>query len=157
MGGFDASFAWRRMGTESAGMRARSATELLRLAVQRHGIELGRPVDILLDATEWRVLGLVVACGDGATRFLAWPAASVRPGEIAVGSALMLLDDVDFYRSRGRSFRGLLGEPVDAHDPLRDIVVARDGTVLELVIGQDGAERRLPPEHAVPAESGEAA
>ena len=45
-------------------MGSRSATELLLLPVQLHGIRLGQPVDVLLDLDSWRVLGLVVLCGD---------------------------------------------------------------------------------------------
>ena len=42
----------------------RSATELLQLPVQLHGIRLGRPIDLLLDLTEWRALGFVVLGGE---------------------------------------------------------------------------------------------
>ena len=52
-------------------MGSRSATELLQLPVQLHGIRLGRPVDLLFDPTEWRALGFVVLCGDESRRFLA--------------------------------------------------------------------------------------
>jgi hypothetical protein len=138
-------------------MRALSAEATLKLPVRLLGIPLGRPVDILVDATEWRVLGLVVHCGDETMRFLAWPAVSVRTDEIAVASALMLLEDVDFYRSRSRSFRSLVGRAIDGGDVLEDLVVARDGRVQELVLSHNGEERRLPPEHPALAESGEAA
>lgn len=138
-------------------MRALSAEATLHLPVRLHGIPLGRPVDILVDVTHWRVLGFVVHCGDATTRFLAWPAASVRPDEIAVGSALMLLEDVEFYRSRGRSFRGLAGRPLEGGDVLTDLVIAGDGQVQELVLSRDGAERRLPPGRSVLEGSGEAA
>ena len=36
-------------------------------------------------------------------------AIDVEDGEIAVGSALLLLEDVDFYRQRGRSISDLRG------------------------------------------------
>src|SRR5437879_12582469 len=93
-------------------MVARSATELLLLPVQLKEIRLGRPVDLLLDAMSWRVLGFVVLCGDETQRFLAWAAADPRDDEVAVPSALLLLDDVEFYRGRARSFRALLGGAV---------------------------------------------
>jgi hypothetical protein len=41
-------------------MGSRSATELLQLRAKLRGIILGRPVDLLLDATAWRVLGFIV-------------------------------------------------------------------------------------------------
>ena len=47
-----------------------AADELLRLPVRLHGIQLGRPVDVLLDAEAWRVVGLDVLCGDEVHRFL---------------------------------------------------------------------------------------
>jgi hypothetical protein len=84
--------------------------ELLQLPVQLHGIKLGQPVDVVLDAEEWRALGLVVLCGDDVERFLALPAARLGAEEIAVDSAFLLLEDVDFYREHGRSLRELVGE-----------------------------------------------
>jgi len=67
-------------------MGSSSATELLRLPViTLHGIRLGRCVDVVLDA------------------------ADVRDDAIAVSSALVLLEDVDFYRQRGRSLCDLRG------------------------------------------------
>src|SRR5215475_771010 len=93
-------------------MGARSGMELLQLPVQRQGIRLGRPVDLLLDAKPWRMLGFVVLCGDESLRFLAYPAAELRADEIAVPSALLLLEDVEFYRQRTRSLRSLLGAAV---------------------------------------------
>jgi hypothetical protein len=104
-------------------MGSRSATELLQLPVQLHGIRLGRPVDLLLDPVEWRAFGLVVLCGDESSRFLVFAAADLREDAIHVSSALLLLEDVDFYRNRSRSLRDLLrgGE-------LLDLLVAADGS-----------------------------
>ena len=115
------------MGT----MGPRSATELLQLPVRLHGIRLGRPVDLLLDRTEWRALGFVVHCGDEETRFLVFAAADLREDAIDVRSALMLLEDVDFYRDRSRSLRDLLG------GELRDLLLLPDGSVEALVVEQD--------------------
>jgi hypothetical protein len=84
-----------------------SASELLQLPVQLHGIKLGQTVDVLYDAGGERRLGVVVLCGDGIERFLVLDAAEVRDSEIAVTSAFLLLEDVDFYRRRGQSFRDL--------------------------------------------------
>jgi hypothetical protein len=104
-------------------MGSRSATELLQLPVQLNGIRLGRPVDLLLDPAEWRALGFVVLCGDESLRFLVFAAADLQEDAIEVTSALLLLEDVDFYRDRSRSLRGLLG------GELRDVRVAPDGSV----------------------------
>ncbi len=65
-------------------MGSRSATELLQLPVQLHGIRLGRPVDLLLDPAEWRALGFVVLCGDESSRFLVFAAADLREDAIEV-------------------------------------------------------------------------
>ncbi len=131
------------------GMGSRSATELLRLPVQLHGIRLGRPVDLLLDSEEWRVLGLVVLCGDGSRRFLVYAAASPREDEIDVRSALLLLEDVDFYRGRSRSLRALLGGAVvngrRELGELRDLLLAPDGTVAALVVEHEEALLEVEP------------
>ena len=124
-------------------MGPRSATHLLQLPVQLHGIRLGRPVDLLLDPAAWRVLGFVVLCGDDVERFLVYPAADQQEDELAVQSALLLLEDVDFYRDRSRSLRALLGGSVVSEGnetgELRDLLVARDGNVEALVVEQDEA------------------
>jgi len=82
------------------------AAELLRLPVRLDGIKLGHCVDVVLDDDRERVVGVVVLCGDDEERFLVLDAAQVRDGEIAVSSALVLLENVDFYRRRGRSIGG---------------------------------------------------
>ena len=87
-------------------MGADSATELLQLPVRLDGIRLGRCIDVVLDDGGERAVGVVVLCGDKSERFLVLDTAELRDGEIAVSSALLLLEDVDFYRQRGRSVRG---------------------------------------------------
>jgi hypothetical protein len=89
-------------------MGSRSAEELLQLPVQLNGIKLGQPVDVLLENGSERPLGLVVLCGDEVERFLVLAAAELREEEIAVDSAFLLLEDVDFYRERSRSLRATL-------------------------------------------------
>jgi hypothetical protein len=130
-------------------MGSRSATELLQLPVRLHGIRLGQPVDLLLDGTEWRALGLVVLCGDESERFLAFAAADPGEDEIAVVSALLLLEDVEFYRTRGRSLRDLLGAAaaVDGSPAgeVQDLRLTSDGTVDALVVAGDGGLRTLAP------------
>jgi hypothetical protein len=130
-------------------MGSRSATELLQLPVQLHGIRLGRPVDLLLDLEAWRVLGFVVLCGDESRRFLVYAAADPREHAIGLSSALLLLEDVDFYRDRSRSLRALLGGAVMSGrrelGELRDLLLAPDGTVAALLVEQDGDLREVDP------------
>jgi hypothetical protein len=110
-------------------MGSRSATELLQLPEQLNGSRLGRPVDLLFDAEEWRALGFVVLCGDQSLRFLVFAAADIEADAIRVSSALMLLEDVEFYRARSRSLRELL-KPGE----VRDLLVAPDGVVDALLL-----------------------
>ena len=131
-------------------MGSRSATELLQLPVRLHGIRLGRPVDLLLDPEDWRALGLVVLCGDESRRFLVLAAADVQSDAIAVTSALLLLEDVDFYLARSRSLRSLLGRGVVSAGggpaELRDLLVGRDGSVEALVVEEeDGSVAKVGP------------
>lgn len=130
-------------------MGSRSATELLQLPVRLHGIRLGQPVDLVLDHAARRVLGVVVLCGDEAERFLAFPAAGVGADEIVAVSPLLLLEDVAFYRARGRSLRDVLGAGV-TKDGRRigrvcDILLAPDGDVEALVVERDGRSRTVGP------------
>ena len=92
-------------------MGSDSAAQLLRLPVTVDGIRLGRCVDVVLDDDRKRVVGVVVLCGDEVERFLVLDAADVRDGEIAVTSALPLLEDVDFYRRHGTSLSDLHPSP----------------------------------------------
>src|SRR5436853_2547074 len=86
-------------------MRGRAASELLSLPVRMRGIQIGTPVGALLDRVVDQVLGFEVLCGDGALRFLPFTVARVGADEIALESALMLIDerDVDYYRRNSRS------------------------------------------------------
>jgi hypothetical protein len=85
-------------------MRGRAASELLSLPVRLRGIRLGTPVEALLDARIDRLLGFEVLCGDGARRFLPFAVARLQADEIAVESALTLIDerDLGFYRRNSR-------------------------------------------------------
>jgi len=130
-------------------MGSRSATELLQLPVRLHGIRLGRPVDLLLDLAEWRALGFVVLCGDESTRFLVFAAVDLQEDAIDVPSALLLLEDVEFYRVRSRSLRGLLGEVVVSGrrelGELHDLLLMPDGSVDSLVVERDEGSREVRP------------
>jgi hypothetical protein len=119
-----------------------TATATLHLPVNLHGIQLGRPVDLLLDTQTWHAIGYVVLCGDNSHRFLPFAASQTSGDEIRVASALMLLEDVGFYRTRGTSFRSLLGGEVQRRSRpagrLRDLVLA-GGDVVELELDRGGA------------------
>jgi hypothetical protein len=94
---------------------------LVRAPVFVRGIRLGEVENVLLHANAPRILGLDVLCGDGSNRFLPFAAARLGSEAIEVGNALALLDgqEVDFYRSRGRSLASV--------PELADALVARDG------------------------------
>jgi hypothetical protein len=123
-------------------MGALSAAASLQLPVRMRGIQLGRPVDILLDLDAWRVLGFVVLCGDESRRFLPYAACQVQPAEISVGSALMLLEDAGFYEERGTSFRSLLDGTVQG-GALRDVLIGAGGAVTQLELERDGTIARV--------------
>jgi hypothetical protein len=72
-----------------------------------------------------------VLCGDGSRRFLVFAAADVREEAIELRSALVLLEDVDFYRQRSRSLRDLLS------GDLCDLSVMPDGSVEEVMLKED--------------------
>ena len=105
------------------------------------GIQLGRPVDLLLETDSWHVLGFVVRCGDAIQRFLPLAASQTTEEEIRVASALMLLEDVGFYLSRSTSFRSLLGGEVHRGGRpggrLRDLLFT-NGDVTELELDRGG-------------------
>lgn len=121
-----------------------SATAALQLPVRLHGIQLGRPTDVLLDLESWQAVGYVVRCGDDSTRFLPYAACQTTTTEIAVQSALMLLEDVAFYEKRGSSFRSLLGGSVAGGGELRDVVLGNAGAITELDVEESGERRRVP-------------
>ena len=129
-------------------MRARTSSELLSLPVRLHGIQVGRPVDLVLDPSARRALGLVVRCGDETDRFIAFAAARVEDGEIAIQSGLTLVDDVAFYRSRGTTVSALRGGRVERGGrglgALKDVVVAADGSVVNVLATGPGGEIEVP-------------
>jgi hypothetical protein len=134
-------------------MGALSGARALRLPVRLHGIQLGRAHDLLLDPIEWRALGFEVRCGDDAERFLPFSTARVIDDEIVVNSALMLLEDVEFYRTRARSLRSLLGTKIEVAGVdagmLSDLELAGDGAATALLLDRDGRQRRVDPAGAL--------
>jgi hypothetical protein len=128
-------------------MSERTGDELLALPVRLHGIQLGRPVDLLLDRDAERAVGLDVLCGDEVHRFLPLPTAAVCRDEIRILSPFVLLEqrELDFYRSRTLALSRLRGGAVEEQNgpqlgPLRDVVVADDGRVLAAIVD----EKRIP-------------
>ncbi len=125
-------------------MRGRRAEELLHLPVRLHGIQLGRPVDLIVDLEAERALGLDVLCGDEVHRFLPLAAARVGDDEITVTSALMLLEEAElgFYRSRASTLSSLRGGPLEqggrAIGRLRDLVLGEGGTLAGVLVEEDG-------------------
>jgi hypothetical protein len=90
-------------------MEGRGASDLLALPVRVHGVQLGRPVDALLDPQVDRVVGLELVCGDGARRFLPFSVARIRADEIDVSSSLALIDEREsaYYRRNSRRLADL--------------------------------------------------
>lgn len=127
-------------------MRERTGDELLRLPVRLHGIQVGRPVDLLLDPEAQRAVGLDLLCGDEVHRFLPMPTAAVGREEIRILSPFVLLEqeELDFYRSRTLALGGLRGRPVERKGrnlgALQDVVVAADGQLVAAIV----AGKRIP-------------
>jgi sporulation protein YlmC with PRC-barrel domain len=131
-------------------MKALRGDELLALPLRLNGIKLGRPVDLLLDRDELRVLGVEVSCRNRSHRFLPFPAARIDNGTLSVSSPLVLLeeDELAFYSARALRLSSLRGRPVTQNGRplglLADVVIDRTGTVVELVVSRDGDERPVP-------------
>jgi hypothetical protein len=98
------------------------------LPVRIHGIHVGMPTGVLVDPHADRVLGLEVACGDGAGRFLPFAVADLRADEIALASALVLIDerDLGFYRAHSRRLEACgYAEPcIDEHGRIHEALSA---------------------------------
>jgi hypothetical protein len=105
-----------------------------------HGIQLGRPVDLLLDRNTLRTVGLDVLCGDEVHRFLPLPTASVSDDGIAILSPLVLLeqDELHFYRSKTFALSTLRGRPVERKGrdlgALGDVVVDAAGELVAVMV-----------------------
>jgi hypothetical protein len=112
------------------------------------GIELGHPIDLVLDPDGRRALGLVVMCKDDEQRFLPLTIAEIGEDEIVVRSAfsLLALDELDFYRTHARTIRLSRGAAVRRGGQdvgkLEDVIVSRDGSIAELVVA-NGDGRQL--------------
>jgi len=121
-------------------MRELTGAELLALPVRLHGIQLGRPVDLLLERDTLRTVGLDVLCGDEVHRFLPLATASVSDDEIAILSPLVLLeeDELHFYRSKTFALSTLRGRSVQRKGrdlgALGDVVIDAAGELVAVVV-----------------------
>jgi hypothetical protein len=144
-----------RVGQERTGVAGGSVEWLLTLPVRLHGLTLGRPVDVLLDRDELKVVGLDVLCGDGEHRFLPVAASEITAEAISISSPLVLLeeDELAFYRSRTFSFGALRGRPVRRRDRqlglLRGLRLHADFAVAAVVVDVDGREQVVPFDDAI--------
>jgi hypothetical protein len=124
-------------------MREFFGDELLARPVRLHGIDLGRPVDLLLDRDSLRVVGLDVLCGDEVHRFLPLLTAAVAGDSLTIHSPFVLLeeDELEFYRSRTFMLSSLRGRLVTRKavelGKLRDLVVAADGNLVAVLLDSD--------------------
>jgi uncharacterized protein YrrD len=129
-----------------------SGDAILSLPLRLHGIELGRPVDVLLDRDGLRVVGLDVLCGDEEHRFLPLPIAAIGDDALTIHSPLVLLeeDELGFYRARALALTSLRGRPVTSNGrsvgTLRDVVFAAGGELRAVVL--EGG-RRMPYESSL--------
>jgi hypothetical protein len=123
---------------------------VLHLPVRARGIELGRPMDIVLDLPGGRAVGIEVFCGDKRRRFLPLAAARIEQDRIAVTSALILLDDLgaEFYRERADALADLRGQEVELGGrrigPLVDVVLGPDGKLRAYVVKAGGRDVAVP-------------
>jgi hypothetical protein len=117
-----------------------SAADVLHRPVRLRGIQLGKPVDVILDATCRRALGFEVRCGDDERRFLPLSVATVGGRDVQVSSPLVLLDEsqLSFYTRRGFTFRALRGTDVVDRGVvagrLHDFMFDRDGTIASVTV-----------------------
>jgi hypothetical protein len=134
-------------------MRGLSLIGLLGRPVRSRGIQLGRPVDALLDLGGRRAVGLDVLCGDDERRFLPLEAAEIRDDELVVDSAFALVEGGSFYRESSSSFRSLLGAGVAARGgragTLADVLVTPHGEVDGFVVEDAGVRRTLPGDQVI--------
>jgi hypothetical protein len=143
-----------------AAVTERSGDELLALPVRLHGVQLAKPVDLLLDRDGLRAVGLDLLCGDEERRFLPFPTATIDDEQIAVLSALVLLetDELTFYRPRTVALSSLRGRAVEQKGKelgrLVDVVVGPAGELRALLVDQNGRTARMPYDATLTVASG---
>jgi hypothetical protein len=126
--------------------RSSSGGELMHLPVCVNGAELGRPIDLLVDLDQLRVVGLNVRCSQGAQRFLPLAAAKLSREQINASSRLALLDESAYYSEHGASLRSLRGAAVDLAGrqvgTLADIILRANGDVTRVVVKRKSGKLR---------------
>ena len=139
------------MSLEPAG--AVPASGLPGRAVRWHGIRLGSVVDVVLDRTLRRLLGIEVRNMDERHRFLPAPAFEHVGTAVVPASPLVLLgaDALAFYRGEGIALSSLRGMPVrrngDSVGAIDDVLLRRDGELASIVVSTpDGGRRALAPD-----------
>jgi hypothetical protein len=129
------------------------AGEVLTRAVRINGIDVGEPVDVLLDPDLGCVLGLEVHCRDGVNRFLPWLAGELDAGELSIGFPLALLDqpELAYYRERALALNVLRRLPVAGSNGgssrIADVLVESRGRIRALVVEDGHGERAVAPSH----------
>ena len=124
--------------------------DLLRARVRMHGIQLGRPVDVILDREHRRALGLEVHCGDDERRFLPLAVAAIHGDTIAIRSPLLLLDpsELRFYTDGGATFSSLRNRPVHRDGrlvgSLEDLRLRPDNEIAAVVVRTTEGPVELP-------------
>jgi uncharacterized protein YrrD len=123
------------------------AERLLRFPVRHEGADVGRAVDLILDPSQGRALGIDVLCRDDVHRFLPLAAAELDGDEIRLTSRFALLDvaGFDFYRRRTSTLSALKGTHVGKAGQdlgaLRDVVVSAAGEIEAFVVEtEDGTQ-----------------
>ena len=79
-----------------------SLTELRGMTVHIGDHSVGRVIDVILDAAQDTVLGFEVRAHSGKRYFLPLALTMMPNGSITVSSPLHLVEDVEYYRRRGR-------------------------------------------------------
>jgi hypothetical protein len=81
--------------------------DLLQRPVNLHGLRIGHVVQVILEETKERPIGLEVRCLDGRHRFLPMAAAAPVGDVVVIDSPFALLDgdELEFYRERGVPLR----------------------------------------------------
>ncbi|MGH3011734.1 MAG: hypothetical protein ACRDLZ_01140 [Gaiellaceae bacterium] len=113
-------------------------------------VRLGAAVDALFDESLARLLGLEVRGGDGAHRFLPFPACEVKGDRLAIESPLVVLDrELGFHHAGGNTFSDLRDRPVGLDGrqlgSLADLLVDEEGSVRRLVVSATAGVAEVEP------------
>jgi hypothetical protein len=101
-------------------------TELRGMAVHVGDHAVGEVSDLILDSAGTTVLGFEIRAHSGRTYFLPLPLTLIPNASIAVASPLHLIEDVEYYRRRGRAVTWPQASPLSM-DLAGGQVVTADG------------------------------